>query len=103
MRVYSRYNRGYCMCRLLSSGGFMINLGVELDWKETYLWYPKYRDLLQITAHTSAFHQHADGGEGYLLLEITPILLVDKHEVQIIPCAELLVHVPERRRQVEPA
>jgi hypothetical protein len=34
----------------------------------------------------------------YLLLEVTSILFVDEDEVEIIPGAELLVHVSERRR-----
>ena len=36
-----------------------------------------------------------------LLLEVPPVLLVDEDEVEVISRAELLVHVAERRRQVE--
>lgn len=39
----------------------------------------------------------------HLLLEIPPILLINQHQVQIISRAEPLVHIPERRRQVEAA
>ena len=38
-----------------------------------------------------------------LLLEVPPVLLVDEDEVEIISCAELLVHVAEGRREVEAA
>ena len=48
---------------------------------KTHLWYPVDRDLL--------------------LLEVPPVLLVDEDEVEVISRAELLVHVAERRRQVE--
>ena len=50
---------------------------------------------------------HAYRGEGtggtYLLLEVPPVLLVDENEVEVISCAELLVHVAEGRREVEAA
>jgi hypothetical protein len=38
-----------------------------------------------------------------LLLEIPPVLLVDEHKVEVVPRAELLVDVAERRREVEAA
>lgn len=36
-----------------------------------------------------------------LLLEVPPILLIDEYQIQIIPCAELLVDIPERWCQFE--
>lgn len=39
----------------------------------------------------------------FLLLEIASVLLVDQDEVEVVPCAELLVHVPEGGREVEAA
>ena len=41
--------------------------------------------------------------ETNLLLEVPPVLLVDEDEVQVISCAELLVHIAEGRRKVEAA
>ena len=38
-----------------------------------------------------------------LLLEIPPVLLVNQHQVQVIPRRKLLVDVAERRRELEPA
>ena len=35
------------------------------------------------------------------MLEVPPVFLVDEDEVEVISRAELLVHVAERRRQVE--
>ena len=40
-------------------------------------------------------------GKTNLLLEVPPVLLVDEDEVEVISRAELLVHVAERRREVE--
>ena len=37
----------------------------------------------------------------YLLFKISSILLVDKHKIQVITSAELLVDIPERRCKVE--
>ena len=39
----------------------------------------------------------------HLLLEIAPVLLVDKHQVEVIPCTKFLVHISECGRQVEAA
>ena len=50
---------------------------------KTHLWYPVDRDLL--------------------LLEVSPVLLVDEDEVEVVAGRELLVHVPEGRREVEAA
>lgn len=36
-----------------------------------------------------------------LLLKVSPILLINQDEIQVIPCAELLVDIPERRCQFE--
>lgn len=36
-----------------------------------------------------------------LLLEISPVLLIYQHQVQIVPCAELLVHITECWRKLE--
>ena len=44
-----------------------------------------------------------DRRKTHLLLEVPPVLLVDENEVEVISRAELLVHVPERRREVEAA
>lgn len=41
--------------------------------------------------------------ETHLLLEVPPVLLVNEDEVEVISRAELLVHIAERRREVEPA
>ena len=49
--------------------------------KNAYLWYPENSDLL--------------------LLEVSPVLLIDEDEVEVISRAELLIHVAERRREVE--
>ena len=38
-----------------------------------------------------------------LLLEVPPVLFIDEDEVQVIPHAELLVHLAERRRELEAA
>lgn len=37
------------------------------------------------------------------VLEIPSVLLVDQDQVEVIPSRELLVHVPERRREFKPA
>ena len=42
-----------------------------------------------------------DRRKTHLLLEVPPVLLVDEDEVEVISRAELLVDVPERRREVE--
>ena len=42
-------------------------------------------------------------GQTNLLLEVPPVLLVDEDEVEVISRAELLVHVPECWREVEPS
>ena len=42
-----------------------------------------------------------DRRKTHLLLEVPPVLLVDEDEVEVISRAKLLVHVAERRRQVE--
>ena len=42
-----------------------------------------------------------DRRKTHLLLEVPPVLLVDEDEVEVISRAELLVHVAERRREVE--
>lgn len=39
----------------------------------------------------------------YLLLEISPILLINENQVEIVTYAEFLVHFPERRCQLETA
>ena len=39
----------------------------------------------------------------YLLLEISSILLIDQHEIEIIPNTKLLVYFPERRSQIKPS
>lgn len=36
-----------------------------------------------------------------ILLEVPSIFLVDEDEVEIVPCAELLVDVSERRRELK--
>lgn len=36
-----------------------------------------------------------------LLLEVSPVLLINEDEVEIIPSAEFLVHLTECRSQVE--
>ena len=38
-----------------------------------------------------------------LLFEVPPVLLVDEDEVEVVPYAELLVHLAESRRELEPA
>ena len=37
----------------------------------------------------------------YLLLEITSVLFVNKHKIEIISRAELFVYIAECRRQIE--
>jgi hypothetical protein len=32
----------------------------------------------------------------YLLFEVPPILLVDKHEIQVVTCTKFLVHFAKR-------
>ena len=39
----------------------------------------------------------------FLLFEVASVLLVDEDEVQVVPRAELLVDITERRREVESA
>ena len=50
---------------------------------KTHLWYPVDRDLL--------------------LLEVSPILFIDKDEIEIVTRAELLVQIAEGRSEVEAA
>ena len=38
-----------------------------------------------------------------LLFEVPPVLLVDEDEVEVVPYAELLVHLAESRRELEAA
>lgn len=38
-----------------------------------------------------------------VLLKVSPILLVDQDQVEIVACAELLVYVAKRRRQFKAA
>ena len=52
---------------------------------------------------SNRFWQRGKRKDAYLLLEVPPVLLVDEDEVEVVARAELLVHVAERRRQIEPA
>lgn len=37
----------------------------------------------------------------YLLFEVPPILLVNKHKIQVVTCAEFLVHFAKRRCEIK--
>jgi hypothetical protein len=39
----------------------------------------------------------------HLLLEVTPVFLVNEHQVEVVSCAELLVHITKGRSELETA
>jgi len=38
-----------------------------------------------------------------LLLEVAPVLLVDEHQVQVVPGTKLLIYIPERWCEIKPS
>lgn len=74
---------------------------VVSPWRlRTYLWYPENSDFLKQIAKVNGCIS-GDKEDEYLLLEVSPVLLINENEVQVIPGAELFVHFSEGRCEVE--
>lgn len=57
---------------------------------------------VQCVSMRSAYLGYSKDGN-LLLLEISPVLFVHQHKIEIVACAELLIHVSECRSEFEPA
>jgi len=73
------------------------------DLGQTNLWYSENSYLLREHTNSIKRGENTRDCPTHLLLKVSPILLVNKDKVEIIPCAKLLIHVPECGRQVEAA
>ena len=67
-----------------------------------HLRYPEHRNLLRRSVNEGG-RSWISTRDSYLLLEIPSIFFVDKDEIEVVTCAEFLVHISESRSQVKPS